>query len=262
VSKTLLIQFYVFTQLIKRDLTIFLLRAKDNYINTLCWVILSLLIYQFIMPQLGCNYQGDFLLVSCVISKAFFGVMDKVSAIVADLDGDKTINYEMTLPISHNLLFFKIAISNAIHAFLLSILIIPAGKLILWNYLSFPYFCIPKFIIIILLSSLFSGFFSLFIIGITKNILQIEDMWSGIIFPLFCLGGFQFTWKAMYHISPFISYINMLNPVMYMFEGMRAATLDPSLSIPFSTCCIALIVYSIPMGFIGVYLLKKRLDAI
>lgn len=255
-------QLHIFLKLLQRDLTVFLSKAQDSYINTLCWVILSLFVYQFIMPELGCTYAGDFLLVSCVISKAFFGVMEGVTAVVADLDGDKTITYDMTLPISHTLLFIKIAISHAIQALLLSLVIIPIGKLLLWNYLTFPYFCFYKFLIIIFISSFFAGFFSLFMIGITKSILEIEDAWSSIIFPLFCLGGFQFTWKAMHQISPIISYINLLNPVVYMFEGMRAATLDPSLSLPFWLCCIALIFFSLPMGFIGTYLLKKRLDAI
>lgn len=261
-SQPLFIQLHVFIQLMKRDFTVFLSRAVDNYINTLCWVLLSLLVYQFIMPELGCHYQGDFVLVSCVISKAFFGIMDGVSYIVADLDGDKTITYDMTLPISHNLLFIKIAMSNAMHAFLLSLFIIPAGKLLLWNYITFPYFCFPKFILIILISSFFAGFFSLFIISITKSIMHIEDIWCGILFPLFALGGFQFTWKVMHQVSPVMSYINLLNPVMYMFEGMRGATLDPSISISFWTCCATLIIFCIPMGLIGIYLLKRRLDAI
>jgi hypothetical protein len=256
------LHYKVFFQLLQRDLTLFANHARDNYINTLCWVILSLIVYQFIMPHLGCVYAGDFLLVNCVISKAFFGIMDGVSATVADLDGDKKITYDMTLPISHTLLFIKIAISHAIHAFLLSLFILPAGTLFLWNHLSFPYFCWYKFIIIMIISSIFSGFFSLFIIGITKSIMQIEDVWCGIIFPLFGLGGFQFTWKAMYQVSPIMSYINCLNPVMYMFEGMRAATLNPTLSINFYTCCIALILFTIPAGYIGSYLLHRRLDTI
>jgi len=258
----LLIQLQVFLQLIKRDFTIFLSTAFDNYINTLCWVLLSLLVYQFIMPQLGYNYQADFILVSCVISKTFYGVMTGVATTVADLDGDKMITYDMTLPISHDLLFIKIAISNAIHAFLLSLLIMPAGKLLLWNYMTLPFFNFPKFILIMLISSLFSGFFSLFLISITKTVMDIEDLWCGVLFPLFALGGFQFTWKIMYTITPIMSYINLINPVMYMFEGMRGATLDPSLSISFWICCMTLITYCIPMGFIGIFLLKRRLDTI
>ena len=101
------IQLNVFFKLLKRDLTIFLNNITDNYINTLCWVLLSLVVYQFIMPKMGLIFQGDFLLVSCVISKTFFGIMDNVTNIVADLDENKTITYDMTLPISHTLLFIK-----------------------------------------------------------------------------------------------------------------------------------------------------------
>jgi ABC-type multidrug transport system permease subunit len=98
--------------------------------------------------------------------------------------------------------------------------------------------------------------------GTTKSIMQIEDVWNSIIHPLFCLGGFNFTFKVMWATAPWMACINLLNPLMYMFEGMRGATLDPSLSIPFWICVTMLIIFSIPMGYIGVYLLKKRLDAI
>ncbi|MBP6869485.1 ABC transporter permease [Candidatus Babeliales bacterium] len=256
------IQLNVFLKLLKRDLTVFFKNSLDNYINTLCWVLLSLLIYQFIMPKMGWIYKGEFLLVSCVISKAFFGVMDNVTNLVADLDSNKTITYDMTLPLSHTLLFIKIALSNAIYTCLLSFFVLPAGKLLLWNYLHFPHFNIYKFIIILFVSSIFSGFFSLYIIGTTKSILNIEDVWSGLLFPLFYLGGFVFTWKIMYEASPFMACLNLLNPVMYMFEGMRSATLDPALSIPFWISVFMLILFSIPAGCIGIHLLKKRLDAI
>ena len=256
------IQLNVFYRLLQRDLKVFAQNAVDNYFNALCWVLLCLIVYQFIMPELGWIHKGEFLLVNCVVSKSFFGIMDNVTSAVADLDGNKTISYDMTLPISHTMLFIKIAISNTIYAFLLALMIIPVGKLLLWNYLPFPYFCFPKFILIITLSSLLAGFFSLFIIAITKTVVQIEDVWGGIIFPMFCLGGFEFTWKTMHSISPTLAYLDLCNPLVFMFEGMRAATLDPALSLPFWHCAGALILFMIPMGYVGIYLLKKRLDAI
>lgn len=256
------IQLNVFLKLLQRDLKVFLHNSIDNYINTMCWVVLSLLVYQFIMPKMGFIYQGDFLLVGCVVSKAFFGVMDNVTNIVADLDDNKTISYDMTLPLSHTLLFIKIAISNAIYTFLLALFVLPAGKLLLWNYLHYPHFHLFKFLTMLIVSAWFGGFFSLFIIGITKSIMQIEDIWNGIIHPLFALGGFTFTWKVMLATCPLAAYINLLNPVMYMFEGIRSATLDPSISIPFWICVTTLLIYSIPMGYTGIYLLKRRLDAI
>ncbi|MGZ6250425.1 MAG: ABC transporter permease [Candidatus Chromulinivorax sp.] len=256
------IQLNVFYQLLLRDLKIFLYHAVDNYINTLCWVLLSISVYQFIMPCMGFVYAGDFLLVGCVVSKAFFGVMDNVARMVSDLHENKSISYDMTLPINHTLLFIKIALSNAIYTCLLSALILPTGKLLLWNYIHFPYFNLGKFCIIVCTSSLFGGFFSLFIISITKNVSQIEDAWNGIIHPLFCLGGFNFTWKVMYSISPIMAYINLCNPVMYMFEGIRGATLDPAISISFWNCVSMLMIMSIIIGYFSINKLKKQLDAI
>jgi ABC-2 type transport system permease protein len=256
------IQLNVFYKLLLRDLKIFFHNIVDNYINTLCWVLLSMIVYQFILPKMGLNFQADFILVSCVISKTFFGVMDNVSCIVADLDGNKSITYDMTLPISHTLLFIKIAISNSIYTGLLACSILPVGKLFLWSYLPFPYFNFGNFFMILIASSLFSGFFSLYLIGITKSIGQIEDIWNSIIHPLFCFGGYTFTFKVMLDAAPIVAYINLLNPLVYMFEGVRAATLEPSLSLPFWICPTILLLYSIPVGLVGIRLLKQRLDAI
>ncbi len=256
------IQLNVFFRLLQRDLKIFCNNIVDNYINTLCWVLLSMVVYQFILPKMGLNFQGDFILVSCVISKTFFGIMDNVSSFVADLDNNKSITYDMTLPISHTLLFVKIAVSNAIYTCLLSCLILPAGKIFLWSYLPFPHFDVVKFFIILVTSSIFSGFFSLYLIGITKSVMQIEDIWNSIINPLFCFGGYTFTFKVMLDAAPIVAYINLLNPLVYMFEGVRAATLDPSLSLPFWICPTVLLLYSVPVGWMGIRLLKQRLDAI
>lgn len=260
--KNFFIQLHVFRQLLQRDLTIFAQNSFDNYLNTMCWVILSLIVYQFIMPQMGWTLTGEFLLVNCVISKSFFGIMDNVTVIVADLEGNRSINYDMTLPLSHTMLCIKIALSSAIYSLLLAIMIIPVGKIILWNYLPFNYFSVPKCLLIMVLSSLVGGFFSLIIIAITKHVTQIENVWGAIIFPLFCLGGFEFSWKTLHHNLPIIAYIDLCNPLVFMFEGMRAATLDPSLSLPFWHCAIALVIFMIIIAQSGIYLLKKRLDAI
>lgn len=236
--------------------------SMDNYINASCWTIISLFVFHFIMPHVGLRYDGTFFIVGAVIAKNFYAMMDNSAIIIADIEEGRTISYDMTLPISHTFLFTKIAISHAIYSVMISLWILPLSKLLLWNHLHFPYFTLYKFLIIIFVTALFAGFFSLFIIGQTKSLQNIEDVYSGILFPLVCLGCYQFTWKSMAEVSPMLAYLNFLNPIMYMFEGIRSATLDPSLSLPFWACIFALLLYTIPIGYLGIRMLKKRLDAI
>jgi len=146
---------------------------------------------------------------------------------------------------------------------LASILVFPVGKLLLWNQFSLEHFSFVKFYFLLLVASLFLGFFSIFIVSITKDMYSgLDNIWTRILFPMWFLGGFQFTWKTVYHISPPLAYINLLNPLTYALEGGRAAALDPAQSLPYWLCIGALMLFTILFGYLGIQNLKKRLDCI
>ena len=252
----------VVLQLLKRDFFVFQTNFKDKLLNCLIWATLNTVVFHFIMPEAGLVNFGEFILISGAASWGLFAVMDNVAVIIGDIIGDKAIFYELTLPIPHWLVFVKIAISNTLQSFLFALFIIPIGKICLWNSLSFPYLSIMKLLFILFLGNLFYGFFSLMLASATKNLHKIDNIWLRVIFPLWFLGGYQFSWKMLYNISPFLGYVNLLNPLTYALEGARSAGLNPELSLPYWYCCIALIVFTIIAGFIGIKVFKKRLDCI
>jgi ABC-type polysaccharide/polyol phosphate export permease len=249
-------------QLLKRSYFVFLTYAKDSIINSLIWTISVTLVYHFIMPQVGLTDFGTFMLASSTASIGFFGVLTNVIILVGDITGDNALSYELTLPIPHWLVLTKIALANAYQAFLQAILILPIGKIILWNSMPIPYFSPIKFIVILMLISLFAGFFSLFLASILQSMEKIDDLWDTILFPMWYLGGFNFHWHSGYKVFPYLGYLTLCNPLTYAFEGIRGAILDPSLSIPFHYCCFALLGFIILFGYIGISIFKKRLDCI
>ncbi len=91
---------------------------------------------------------------------------------------------------------------------------------------------------------------------------KIGSMWIRVVFPLWMLGGFQFTWEMMYAKSPVLAYILLLNPFLYTTEGMRGAILGQAGSLPSSMCFVAGLFFATLYGAIGVWRLLKRLDAV
>jgi ABC-2 type transport system permease protein len=83
-----------------------------------------------------------------------------------------------------------------------------------------------------------------------------------ILFPMWFLGCYQFTWHMLYETNPTLAYLNLLNPVTYIVEGMRGS-LDlnlPLLSYP--VCVAATSIFIILFAWAGVRNFKRRLDCL
>ena len=81
-------------------------------------------------------------------------------------------------------------------------------------------------IAVVILSSLVSGALGL-TIGTTVEPRQIGLIFSVVVVPITFLGCVYYPWALLHHI-PWLQYAVLLNPIVYMSEGLRAA-LTPAL---------------------------------
>ncbi len=253
-----------FWQLMLCNFYIFKPRIKDQILNGLIWGGILVLVFGHIMTARGMSADyGSFILITITSIQGFFIPVHNVIVLVSDInDSSSNLHYELTLPTPQWTIFLKYALANAYQGFITTLLMIPLGKILLWHTFSFQYFSIIKFYSLIMITCIFSGFFTLFLASNIHNLLNIGNMWQRIIFPLWFLAGFQFSWNDLYQVSPALAYLNLLNPLTYALEGGRAAALNPALSLPYSMCIIMLILFTIIFGYIGTIFLKKRLDCL
>lgn len=257
-------QCQTFWQLMVRSFIVYKPHFVDKIINAVIWTSLNVIVVGFIMPTVGLHNFGPFILVTTAASNGFFAATNQIGGLVSEIIGESSnLEYELSLPMPQWLAFAKYGFEYAYQGFITSLMITPIGMILLWNQFNFNHFHVIKFHFILLIICLFSGFFSLWMSSITKDIFHgLENLWLRIIFPLWFLGGFQFSWKGLYSISPTFAYINLLNPLTYVLEGGRAAALDPALSLPYWNCLIALIGFTTLFGYFGITNLKKRLDCL
>lgn len=257
-------QCQTFWHLMMRSLVIYRPHIKNKIINALIWTILNVVVVGFIMPTVGLINFGSFILITTAASNGFFAATNQISGLVSEINGDTSnLRYELTLPIQQWTIFIKYALEYMYEGFFTSLLITPIGMILLWKEFPFHHFYLIKFHFILLIICLFSGFFAVWMSSITKDIFHgLENLWIRIIFPLWFLGGFQFTWKNLYSISPTLAYINLLNPLTYAMEGARAAALDPVLSLPYWYCIAALLGFTIFFAILAIHKLQQRLDCL
>lgn len=257
------IQFNTFIQLILHDLILFKRKFFGKLFDTCIELFFTVFIFAFIMPKFGLvgNY-ASFILVGAISSFGFFELIGKVSELVSEIEGNNVISYYVTLPIKSSLVFCAISISWAIQSAVLSLFLFPLGKLLLWNQFNFDSTSIIRLVLIFILINLFFGAFALWLASVIKRIRNVGQLWVRILSPMYMFGCYFYTWFTMFGISKYLAIISLINPLIFVFEGMRSAILGSTGYIPFVISFFSLILFTSFCLMHGIYKMKKRMDCI
>ncbi|MBI2344848.1 hypothetical protein HYV10_02120 [Candidatus Dependentiae bacterium] len=240
----------------------------DKIINHLYWVILNIVVFSYIMPHapsvgISSNY-GLLVALSMPISAAFFGAINCMYGLLYDVTNEGShLRYELTLPIPQWLVFTKYGIEISIQTFIATSVLFPVVYIMLFKQITFTLVSIIKFYLILMATSLFSGFFSVFIVSMAQDILQgLDNVWIRIVFPMWFLGCFQFSWSDLYTINPIIAYADLCNPLTWALEASRSSIVTNGSVLNFWLCILALIIFTLIFGYIGTQRLLKRMDCL
>ncbi len=154
---------HVFKQLLYADLIVFYESFKDKLIDLFIWVAITLLVMGYIMPAFGLTNFGSFQLAGTIASAGLFEVFPSAMALVSDFSGDRTISYQLTLPVPSWLVLAKIVTYYALNAIVLSICVVPMGKIVLLNKFDMARIDPIRFFCLVILLGIFYGVFTLWI---------------------------------------------------------------------------------------------------
>ena len=185
-----------------------------------------------------------------------------VTNLISDFEGNNITSFYLTLPVPSWLIFLRNLLFYSFNIATLAILVLPVSKLLVWNNFDLSQFSLLKFIIIFILTNLFYASFTLWTTSYVENMEKIGSVWMRYVYPLWILGGFQYSYKVLHSFNPILAYISLINPIIYIMEGTRAAILGQENSLPFWLCICMLLGFTIFCGALGITGLKKRLDFI
>jgi len=256
---------YTCYQLLKTDLIELKKTFIDQAINLSIWVFCTLIVLGYLTKaqfNITEDTFGVFNLAGCVASAGLFEVYPRSFSFIADLEGPQLIAYYSTLPIPSWALFITRMVYWFISAVLRGLILLPLGKLVLWNSFSLSEVYWSKFIIIFIVSNMFYSALTLFVSSLVPSMDKMENVWMRYIFPLWFLGGFQFSWYNLHKLVPSLAYANLLNPVVYVMEATRVALIGHGNYLPFWLCIGMLIFFSLLCTIVGIKRLCKRLDCV
>lgn len=257
--------YYIYTcwHLLCADLSILKKNLVDKLIDVAIWTVLTLFVTGYIMPYFGLSGNfGPFQLGGVIAAVGCFELYGQVVELLTDFNGDRIISYYLTLPIPAWMVLMSKALYFACTNFILSLAMFPLGKICLWNRLDLINVSYVKLVAILFVQSFFYSFCSFWCTSVIADISKIGSVWSRFIFPLWFMGGFQFSWYALHSFVPLIAYVDLINPMIYITEGTRAALLGQEEYLSYGLCFLMIILFSVLFMVIALGKLKKRLDFI
>jgi ABC-2 type transport system permease protein len=249
--------------LIRRDLRVFKGDFWGKLFDNALLLFTTIVIFGYFLPAYGLKADyGPFLFIGVIAGFGFFDMMGKVSSLIADIEGDRTILYTLTLPIPSWLVFVYIGISWGLLSSIISILMFPLGKLLLYSQFDLGKINLLQLPLIFILSNLFFGFFGLWLVAVLKKMSSLGHLFIRVINPMYSFGGWWYSWLAIFTISPVLGYLHLINPLLYVMEGMRAACLGQEGYLPFWFSLAALSFLTLVFAWNAIRRLQKRLDCV
>ncbi len=250
-----------FLRLLERDLYVIFPMLPSRIISVVCWSALYIYIFEYV--GLG-SYSGFGLFIAsseCAIRgfKRFFPAL----RIVADLQGDRSLFYYLTLPLPQWMVFTALALSVSFELMAMYVWVLPVAKLILWNSFHLSLLGCFKVACVFVCAHLFYGAWIILIASIPAT--SIEDLsvkHYQYVEPFFWIGGYYFTWHLLYTKSHFFAYLLLANPLIYATEGMRSALFGKPESLPVWLCCMMLLIFTALVGAMGIRRIMKKIDCL
>jgi hypothetical protein len=246
--------------LVWSDLTVFKQNIVSRIIDITIRVVLSTIVAAYVMPFFGLTNFGLFQFGGLIAAVGLFELYGSVVEFVSDLEGDRVINYNLTLPIPS---IFAL-ISKSTYYFIvyttLTCIMLPIGYVALWGQWELAQTCCYKLILAIVVQSIFYACYVLWAASLINTMAQLGKIWARFIFPMWFMGGFQFSWLSLYKAMPLIAYINAINPMIYITESIRVALLGQTGYVNFWLCLVVVLCFSLFCFAMGFRNLKKRLD--
>ena len=251
----------IFWELLKTDLIVFRKNFPGQLLDCIIWVTLTMLVATYVLPNLGMTKEyGILWLGAAIASWAIFESWPSIITFISDSDNNNHISYQLTLPIPSWAILIKRIAGYAINTAAMTMFILPLGKIVAFKNINLSNFSVVKFITIFFAVNIFASTFAHFLITLVPNLDRIGAAWIRVLFPLWFLGGANFPWHVIYKMNPIYAYISLLNPVVYMMEGCRAAVMGQANFLPVWGSVLALFGFTLFFGTITIFKLKKRLD--
>jgi ABC-2 type transport system permease protein len=219
----------VFWALLRRDLHVARRELAYFLVRTTLQPLLFVVVFGYLLPRMGFvqrGYGSAMLPGILAISLAFSSLQSVALPMVADFGWTREIEDRLLAPAPIQLIALEKVVSGVLQGVIAAAFVLPIARLIMGPIQGLSLSHGGELLAVTVLGA--SAFSALgLLLGTAINPQQVGLMFSVIVAPMIFFGCAYYPWRGL-AIVPALQYGVLVNPLVYVSEGMRGA-LTPAL---------------------------------
>jgi len=214
----------VFMAILLRDVTVARRELPYFLLRTTLQPLMFVIVFGFILPKMGMvasTYGAAMLPGIIALSLALSAVQSVALPMVQDFGFTKEIEDRLLAPVAMQLIAIEKIVAGVIQGIIAALFVLPIARLIMGPIRGLTFANFGLLLAITILGGAAFSALGLFLgTGIAPQ--QIGLMFSVIVAPMIMFGCAYYPWRGLDAV-PVMKYVVLVNPLVYVAEGMRAA---------------------------------------
>jgi ABC-2 type transport system permease protein len=238
--------------LLRRDLRVARRELQYFLVRTLMQPLLFLIVFGFLLPKMEFVHGGytTALLPGIIaVSVALSAIQAVALPMVQDFGWTREIEDRLLAPVPTPLIATEKVLAGAVQGVVAALIALPLGRLVMGPIPGLTLENLVAFISITALGALTFSAIGL-VLGTAIAPQQIGLMFSIIVAPMLMFGCAYYPWRGLDRV-PAMKYAVLVNPLVYVAEGMRATITPDAPHMPILAATGALVLLATAFWYIG-----------
>lgn len=251
--------------MVLRDLRVLRRNFVPFITRTVMNPLLFVFVFTFVLPRIGQSFQSGpagssyaTIVVPGLVAVAmvFTGISAVALPLSIELGGTREIEDRVLAPVPVELVAIEKLVVGAVQGLIGGLVVFPMVYFVPATPVEVHVASWPLLVAVVLLASLTAGALGL-ALGTIVRPQQIGLMFAVVVVPITYLGCVYYPW-ALLHPIPWLQFLVLINPLVYMSEGLRAALTPGMPHMPPWAFLGALTAATLALGAIGVRAFVRR----
>ena len=219
----------IFLSLLRRDMRVARRELPLFLVRTTLQPLLFVIVFGYLLPKMGFlqkSYGSALLPGVLAVSLALSSIQSVALPMVADLGWTKEIEDRLMAPVSIRLVAAEKVVSGSLQGVVAALFVLPIARLIMGPIPNLSFGHIGVVLGVTVLGATAFAVLGL-LLGTAFEAQNIGLMFSVVVAPMIFFGCAYYPWVGL-NAAPIVKYAVLINPLVYVSEGMRAA-LTPEL---------------------------------
>jgi ABC-2 type transport system permease protein len=249
----------VFLALLRRDMRVARRELVYFLLRTTMQPLLFIVVFGYLLPKMnfvGQGYQTALLPGILAVSLSFSAIQSMALPMVQDFGWTKEIEDRLLAPVPTRLVAAEKIVAAMIQGVIAAAFVLPIARLVMGPIPALTLSHVGEVALVVLLGSLAFSALGMWL-GTAIAPQQIGLMFSVIIAPMLFFGCAYYPWRGL-DVVPAMKYAVLINPMVYVSEGMRGALTPDVPHMPLVFVGVALVVIAVAFWSLGIRSFYKR----